>query len=82
MASQRRGHGAASAATVVAVVAAAASPVAAMLPPFTWATVPTYAHMCNESGPFSNAALTSLVRHSIVTIEKVRRGLIGRWHRL
>eukprot|EP01084_Bolivina_argentea_P038099 70454_1 len=39
-------------------------------PLFTWKTVPTYIHMCNESGPFNEATNKRLATYPLVTIEK------------
>ena len=39
-------------------------------PSFTWNTVPTYIHMCNQSGPFNEATNKRMATYPIVTIEK------------
>ena len=39
-------------------------------PWFSWNTVPTYIHMCNQSGPFNETTNERLATYPIVTIEK------------
>eukprot|EP01084_Bolivina_argentea_P038100 70456_1 len=39
-------------------------------PLFSWDTIPTYIHMCNESGPFNEITNQRLATYPIVTIEK------------
>lgn len=49
-----------------------APPASALLPAFSWATVPVFWHACNASGAFNSAALAFLTSHPFasVTLEK------------
>lgn len=42
----------------------------AKMPLFSWDTVPVFVHMCNASGPFSDATVNYLTRFPMVTVEK------------
>ena len=42
----------------------------AVLPPFSWATLPVFLHTQNSSGPWSAAALQRIAGFPLVTLEK------------
>eukprot|EP01084_Bolivina_argentea_P033010 61086_1 len=43
---------------------------AAVMPSFSWDTVPVFVHMCNASGPFNDSTIEYLARYPMVTVEK------------
>eukprot|EP01083_Nonionella_stella_P041598 112736_1 len=42
----------------------------AVMPSFSWDTVPVFIHMCNASGSFSESALQHITKFPMVTVEK------------
>ena len=52
------------------VVAALVSTSGAVLPQFSWDTLPVFFHSSNTSGPYSADAIHVIAKYSMVTIEK------------
>ena len=59
-----------SAAVFTVVVAALVSTSGAVLPQFSWDTLPVFFHSSNNSGPYSADAIRVIAKYSMVTIEK------------
>ena len=51
-------------------VAALVSTSGAVLPQFSWDTLPVFFHSCNTSGPYSADAISVIAKYAMVTIEK------------
>ena len=54
-------------ATLLFIAAAAAAPA---LPPWTWATTPTFVHCSNQSGPLNDDIIAMMATSSFTVIEK------------
>ena len=59
-----------SVAVFTVVVAALVSTSGAMLPQFSWDTLPVFFHSSNTSGPYSADAIRVIAKYSMATIEK------------
>ena len=61
-----------SAVTFTVIVAALVSTSGAVLPQFSWDTLPVFFHSCNTSGPYSADAIRVIAKYAMVTIEKAQ----------
>ena len=59
-----------SVAVFMVVVTALVSTSGAVLPQFSWDTLPVFFHSSNTSGPYSADAIHVIAKYSMVTIEK------------
>ena len=63
-------HKSMSAVVFTVVVAALVSTSGAVLPQFSWDTLPVFFHSSNTSGPYSADAIRVIAKYPMVTIEK------------
>ena len=61
-----------SAVVFTVVVAALVSTSGAVLPQFSWDTLPVFFHSSNMSGPYSADAIRVIAKYAMVTIEKAQ----------
>ena len=59
-----------SAAVLAVVLVALVSSSTAILPQFSWDTLPVFFHSSNSSGPYSDEAIRVIAKYQMVTIEK------------